>query len=153
MRRFPASGDDRGFTLLVAIAVASVGIALAGTVVGLAITTGNASGVDRQHTVAIAAAESGIDSVLARMAGVTANLATTPFPCGAQPTQTVWSYPDQVDVAVTVVYKVAATPVTIPPAPDVPVTCPANNPTPSSNVHCSQNYVGSRHRALTNTTH
>ena len=133
LRRFPASGDDCGFTLLVAIAVAAVGIALAGAVVGLAITTGNASGVDRQHTVAIAAAESGIDSILVRMGdGVPGQEATT-FPCGPQPTRTVWSYPDQVSVAVTVVsYTVAATPITSPPAADVPVACPANNQTPKT---------------------
>jgi hypothetical protein len=110
-----------------------VGIGLAAAVVGIAVTTGNSSGVDRQHTVAIAAAESGIDSVLARMADVTANLAVTPFPCNPQlPTQEVWSYPDKVNVAVTVVYKVAATPVTIPPAADLEVACPASNQTPKS---------------------
>ena len=122
LRRCPAPGDDRGFTLLVAIAVAAVGIALAGAVVGLAITTGNASGVDRQHTVAISAAESGIDSILARMGeGVTGQEAMT-FPCGG--TQTVWSHLDKVSVVATVTYTLTT---------NVPVTgCLTNNQTPKS---------------------
>jgi hypothetical protein len=83
--------------------VAAVGIALAASVVGLAITTGNSSGVDRQRTVAIAAAESGIDSTLALMSGVAQGQEAS-FPCiGAQSDQQVWSYPDKVTVKIEII--------------------------------------------------
>ena len=61
-RRRP-SGDD-GFTLLAAIAVASICLMLATAVVAMAIGGNRASGVDRNRTQATAAAEGGIDTAL-----------------------------------------------------------------------------------------
>ncbi|MFZ5871146.1 MAG: hypothetical protein ACOYXW_11545 [Actinomycetota bacterium] len=76
-------GDD-GITLVVAIMVMGVAMALVATVIGVAITTGNQSGRDRQRTAAVNAAEAAVDASYATIQSSGLNLPCQ-WPAGGTP--------------------------------------------------------------------
>lgn len=93
--------SDSGSTLIVAMMVMAIGAALSLVVTSLAVSQNRSSGVDRQRTVAVAAAESGIDATYA-----TIQSSGMQLPCRWPTTGTasVRAYPDPTSVVATVTY-------------------------------------------------
>ena len=117
--RWRLRGDD-GFTLLAAIAVASICLLLASAVVAMAIGGNRAAGVDRNRTQATAAAEGGIDTALSVLRqldpGSQAGLLTS----GCQ--QTLAAAPTAAGTTVTLKYAFYLTA-----SGGSPVACPLQN--------------------------
>lgn len=97
--------DDDGMTLLVAIMVMGVTMALVATVIGVAITTGNQSGRDRQRTAAINAAEAATDASYAAIQSSGLNLPCE-WPAGGTPAS-AGAAPDAVTSVSTIEYFAA----------------------------------------------
>ena len=62
-----STGEDRGSTLVVAMMVMGVAVALSLLVVNVAIGTGRTTGGDRQRLTAVGAAEAGVDAAFAKI--------------------------------------------------------------------------------------
>jgi len=95
------AGADNGSTLLIALMVMMLAASLGAVVVKVAINTNADSGVDRQRTVSINAAEAGIDSTYASIEG-----SGTSLPCvwPASGSYDVGAVPDPTAVTVGITY-------------------------------------------------
>lgn len=100
----PAS-DDRGSTLLVAMLVMGVAVALTLLVVGVAVGSSRSTGTDRQRLVAVNAAEAGVDA-----AYVTIQSSGVLLPCSwpLYGTQDLATAPDRTTGRATIVYTGAS---------------------------------------------
>jgi hypothetical protein len=96
-----ASGSDGGSALLIALMVMMLAASLGAVVVKVAIDSNAQSGVDRQRTVSINAAEAGIDASFATIEGAGTNL-----PCvwPASGNYDVGAVPDPTHVTVAIKY-------------------------------------------------
>lgn len=122
--RAPGPREDHGITLVVAIMVMGVAITLTILVITVAITTANQSGRDRQRTVAIHAAEAGVD---AAYAAIQSSGTTLPCAWPATGTSSVSSAPDQVTTRATINYfkadgSAVACPIAATTGPSAPTT-------------------------------
>ena len=101
MRRRRRDERDVGSTLIVAMMVMMLAASLCAVVVKVAIDTNAESGVDRQRTVSINAAEAGLDATYATIEG-----AGTLLPCvwPASGTYSVNANPDPTYVSVAITY-------------------------------------------------
>lgn len=119
-------GDD-GITLVVAMMVMGVVVTLSVLVIAVAISTAQSSGRDRQQTVAINAAEAGVDAAYASIQSSGTNLPCSwPDPANATATALVNATPDVATSQATINYfKADGTPVgRCPTAADVGVNAP-----------------------------
>jgi len=93
--------SDPGSTLIVAMMVMAIGAGLSLVVTSLALSQNRSSGADRQRTVAVAAAEAGIDATYA-----TIQSSGLQLPCRWPATgiANVKAYPDPTSVVATVTY-------------------------------------------------
>ncbi|MBA3232355.1 MAG: hypothetical protein H0T17_00160, partial [Propionibacteriales bacterium] len=98
-RRRP-TGED-GVTLVIAMMVMGVVISLSILVVTVAISPNQASGRDRQRTVTLNAAESGVDAAYAE---IQSSGVTLPCTWPASGTQAVKAAPDQATARATITY-------------------------------------------------
>ena len=106
MRRRRRDERDVGSTLIVAMMVMMLAASLCAVVVKVAIDTNAESGVDRQRTVSINAAEAGLDATYATIEGAgTALPCVWPPPVGGVPqTYGVHANPDPTNVSVAITY-------------------------------------------------
>ena len=122
--RAPSRRDDQGITLVVAMMVMGVVMALSIVVVTVAITTAEQSGRDRQRTVAVNAAEAGVDAAYALIQS-----SGTSLPCAwpASGTTAVNAAPDVATTRAEITYfKADGTPLGhCPTAADVGADAPA----------------------------
>lgn len=108
MTRVPklsAGSGDAGVTLVIAMMVMGVVSALSLVVIGVAITTNQDSGRDRQRTVTVNAAEAGVDAVYA---SIQSSGVTLPCRWPATGTAAMNAAPDQATAYATVSYFNAA---------------------------------------------
>jgi hypothetical protein len=102
---FPAGrarSEDAGSALMLSVNVMAVALSLGLTVGLTAVTTSRASGIGRQRTSLVAAAESGVDFVHAQL-----DEATTGWPCTSPQTLPVTGGSDPSTVTVTLEYLAA----------------------------------------------
>jgi Tfp pilus assembly protein PilX len=103
--------DESGYVLITAVAVTALALMLGMSVATVAMKTSVATGVDRQRSGAIAAAEAGIDLVRGQFRAATSTAAATAtavaWPCTSPQTVTVGSDPDTSSVTVTLRYVTA----------------------------------------------
>ncbi len=111
--------DDRGATMMVALLVAGICISLGVTAMVTSSIAQRDSGVDRQRSAAIAAAEAGVDTAVAAIrAQLKYNTENATAPCGTDPI-VAESYPDLINVSVTIEYQVSGSFVCKPPSGSV----------------------------------
>ncbi|MEP6696021.1 MAG: hypothetical protein ABJA34_03980 [Pseudonocardiales bacterium] len=96
---------DQGSTLVIAVMVMAIAAGLSLTIVSLAVSQNRSSGVDRQRTIAVDAAEGGIDATYAAIQSSALSL-----PCSWPPSGTgdMKAFPDPTRVVATVQYYAVA---------------------------------------------
>src|SRR5664280_2313613 len=104
MRRLRLRGD-RGSALLAAVAITFLVLAM-GTATSVVVLASNrASGLDRQRTQSLAAAESGLDMALSTISSTARRDLESGMPCGPSPTTVhIPASPDVIDVTYDVRY-------------------------------------------------
>ena len=107
MRRRGCDERDVGSTLIVAMMVMMLAASLCAVVVKVAIDTNAESGVDRQRTVSINAAEAGLDATYATIEGAGTSLPCV-WPAPSIGTYPVHANPDPTQVSVAITYYDAA---------------------------------------------
>src|SRR5664280_2678618 len=108
MRRLRLRGD-RGSALLAAVAITFLVLAM-GTATSVVVLASNrASGLDRQRTQSLAAAESGLDMALSTISSTARRNQESGMPCGSTTVQ-VPASPDLINVTYTVTYADPANP-------------------------------------------
>ncbi len=118
--RKPRLRDDSGSALLAAVAITFLVLAMGMATSVVVLSSNRASGLDRQRTQALAAAESGLDMALSAISATARRDLESVMPCGAQPTVQVPASPDPINVTYTVSYVDAVNPA-------VPLSCPLVN--------------------------
>ncbi len=111
-------GGDEGATMMVALMVAGVSISLGVTAVLASSMVHRDSGLDRQRTVSIAAAEAGLDWAIGHIRTTAKWKQEAALSCGPH-TFNAGAYPDRVTVTVTIRYRFND---------GTPATCPIGSP-------------------------
>ncbi len=103
------ASDDAGTTIVVAMLIAALTVALGLIVIKSASLVNRDSGMDRQRAVAIAGAEAGLDAARGAIASAAEVGAVTAMPCAwpASGTADVGAHPDRTQVRAVVTYTLA----------------------------------------------